>query len=302
MGRKKTEVIDISVDELALSLVGWQVEEAQARLVTESQDWGDPEQHLAVSATFRFLSEDWTDRFMRSENGSYAPTVYIALNRHDAPAPSSDFNRVFFETIQKVKKGLIRVSAKSEIWTSQAPLAAKDLDLRLTAYDLDDVSGRYGNSEAALPSPATTPLEIIVMDETSVGAPRPNVTIAHAFVSKKDNESTLTVHTEGTFQFGGSEDLLKVYRDRHDWVDRVATVKDSVPFEVAVPEIRLEILDCTGFLLDDRTCDFGGHIPVDYQGNVPGRQPRWIGRTVFAISDLPGDPHRVVVRVTDGDR
>lgn len=302
MSSKRTEIIDISVDELALSLVGWQVEEAQARLVTKSRDWGDPEQQLAVSAAFRFLSEDWTDRFMRSGKGSYAPTVYIALNRHDAPAPSSDFNRVFFETIQKAKKGLIRVSAKSEAWICQAPLAAKDLDLRLTAYDLHDVSGRYVNSEATLPSPTTTPLEIIVVDETSVGAPRPNVTIAHAFVSKRDDESTLTVHTEGTFHFGSAEDLLKVYRDRQDWVDRVATVKDSVPFEVAVPEIRFEILDGTGFLLNDRTCNFDGHIPVDDQGNVPGRQPRWIGRKVFAISDLPGDPHRVVVRVTDGDR
>ena len=36
IGSKKSEVIDVVVDELALSLVGWQVEDAQARLVTES--------------------------------------------------------------------------------------------------------------------------------------------------------------------------------------------------------------------------------------------------------------------------
>jgi hypothetical protein len=38
MGSKKAEVIDIVVDDLALSLVGWQVEDAQARLVTASHD------------------------------------------------------------------------------------------------------------------------------------------------------------------------------------------------------------------------------------------------------------------------
>jgi hypothetical protein len=54
-------------------------------------------------------------------------------------------------------------------------------------------------------------------------------------------------------------------------------------------------------LLHDRTCRLYGHIPVDSKGNVPRRQPRWIGRDVIDISDLSGDPQRVVVRVTDGD-
>jgi hypothetical protein len=44
-----------------------------------------------------------------------------------------------------------------------------------------------------------------------------------------------------------------------------------------------------------------GHIPVGEQGNVPRRPPRWIARRVIDISDLSGGPHRVVVRVTDGD-
>jgi hypothetical protein len=301
LSSKKTEALDISVDELALSLVGWQVEEAQARLVTESRDWGDPEQQLAVSAAFRFLPEDWTDRFTNSNNDDYAPQMFITLNRHDTPAPSSNFKWIVLEKIKKAKKGLIRVSDKSDIWTSQAPLAAKDLNLRLTAYDLEDVSDLYINSDLSLPSPTIIPLEIIVVDETSMGAPRPNVTVAHAYVSKGDYKSTLTMHTEGTFQFGSAEDLLKVYRDRCDWVDQAATVKDSAPFEVAVPEIRFEVLDDTGFLLDDRISKFHGHIPVDDHGKVPRRQPRWIGRKVIDLSDLPGDPHRVVVRVTDGE-
>ena len=299
MSSKKNEVLDISIDELALSLVGWQVEEAQARLVTESRDWGDPEQQLAVSAAFRFLPEDWTDRFKDSDNDDYAPQMFITLNRHAPPAPSSNFKWIVLEKIKKAKKGLIRVSDKSDTWTSQAPLAAKDLNLRLTAYDLDNVSDLYINSQLSLPSPTTIPLEIIVVDETSMGAPRPNVTVAHAYVSKEDYKSTLTVHAEGTFQFGSAEDLLKVYRDQCDWVDHTATVKDSAPFKVAVPEIRFEVVDDTGFLLDGRTCNFNGHIPVDDQGNIPRRQPRWIGRNVIDISNLPGDPHRVVVRVTD---
>ncbi|MGV0813362.1 hypothetical protein ABQF34_15475 [Mycolicibacterium boenickei] len=301
MGNRKTEVIDISVDELALSLVGWQAVEAQARLLTESHDRTDHKQQLAVSATFRFLPEDWTDRFKDSDGDDFASEVFLTLNRRDAPAPTSNYTWVVLEKIRKATKGLIRVSAKSDTWTCHTPLAAKDLDLRLTAYDLDDVSDLYINSKLGLPSPTITPLEIIMVDETSADAPRAKVAVAHAYVSNGDYRTTLTVHAEGTFEFGSAEDLLKAYVDRHDWADDESTVTDSAPFEVDVPEVRFEITDDTGFLLNNRTCTFHGHIPIDDQGSVPRRQPRWIGRDVIDISKLPGDPHRVVVRVIDGD-
>ncbi|OMC31234.1 hypothetical protein A5740_15500 [Mycobacterium sp. GA-1841] len=301
MGSKKTEIIDIRVDELALSLVGWQAVDAQARLLTESHDRTDHEQQLAVSATFRFLPEDWTERFKDSDGDDFASEVFLTLNRRDIPAPTSNHKWVVLEKIRKATKGLIRVSTKSDTWTRRAPLTAKDLDLRLTAYDLDYVSDLYINSKLSLPGPTTTPLEIIVVDETSADAPRAKVAIAHAYLSKGDYRTTLTVHAEGTFEFGSAECLLKAYVDRHDWADGESTVKDSAPFEVDVPEVKFEILDDSGFLLDNRTCRFHGHIPIDDQGSVPRRQPRWIGRDVIDISKLPGDPHRVVVRVTDGE-
>lgn len=301
MGSKKTEVIDISIDELALSLVGWQVVDTQARLLTESHDRNDHEQRLAVSATFRFLPEDWTGRFKDSDGDDFASEILLALNRHDVPAPTSNYGWIVLEKIRKASKGLLRVSTQSDTWTCHTPLTAKELDLRLTAYDLDDVSDLYINSKLGLPSATTTPLEIIVVDETSADAPSAKAAVAHAFVSKGDYRTTLTVHAEGTFDFGSAEDLLKAYLDRRDWADDQSTVKDSAPFKVDVPEVRFEILDDTGFLLNARTCRFYGHIPVDDEGNVPRRQPRWIGRDVIDVSKLPGDPHRVVVRVIDGD-
>jgi hypothetical protein len=301
MGSKKAEVIDIAVDELALSIVGWQVVDAQARLVTESHNRTDHEQQVAFSATLRFLPEDWTDRFKDSDGDDYAPEVFLTLNRRDTPAPSSNYRWVVLEKIKKAKKGLIRVSAQSDTWTCHAPLTAKDIGLRLTAYDLAEVSDVYINSKLSLTCPTTTPLEIIVVEETSADAPRTKVSVANAYVSKGEYRTTLTVHTEGTFEFRSAENLLKACLDQTAWEDPQSTVKDSAPFEVNVPEIRFEILDNTGFLLDERTCRFYGRIQVDGEGNVPRRQPRWIGRNVLDISDLPGDPHRVVVRVTDGD-
>ncbi|GAA4824247.1 hypothetical protein [Tomitella cavernea] len=300
MGNKTSEAINICVDELALSLVGWQVEDAQARLVTKPGYANDYEQQVAFSGSFRFLPEDWTDRFKDSDGSDYASEVFLTLNRRDTPAPSSDYKWIVLEKIRKAKKGLIRVSAKSDTWSCRVPLTTKEIDLRLTAHDLDDVRNLFINSDLMLPSP-TTPLEITVVDETSVDAPHPKVAVANAFLSKGDYRTTLTVHTEGSFEFGSAEDLLKTYLGRLDWENDGSTVKDFAPFEVDVPEITFEILDDSGFLLDDRPCTFYGHIPVDAQGATPRRQPRWIGRSVIDIADLPGDPHRVVVRVIDGE-
>lgn len=301
MGSKKAEAVDINVDELALSLVGWQVEDAQARLVTEPHSRTGYVQQIAFSATFRFLPEDWTDRFKRSEGDRYASEVFLMLNRRDTPAPSGNYRWVVLEKINKAKKGLIRVSSQSDAWWCAAPLAATDVDLRLTAYDLDDVSGVYINSKLSLPSSTTTAIEIVVVDETSVEAPRPKVAAAHAYVSRFQDKTTLTIHTEGIFEFGSAQDLLKAHLERSEWADPSSTVEDCAPFEVDVPEIKFEILDATGFLLDDRTCRLYGHIPVDGEGNIPRRQPRWIYRDVVDTSNLPGEPQRVVVRVSDGE-
>ncbi len=300
MGSKKAEVIEIDVDDLALSLVGWQVEDAQARLVTRSQSSTDHEQQVAFSGTFRFLSEDWTDRFKNSDGDRYAAQVFLTLNRRDAPAPTGNYRWVVLETIKKAQKGLIRVAAQSDSWTCRAPFTAADLDLRLTAYDLADVSDVYINSKLSLPDP-TIPLDIAVVDEASVVGPRAKVAAAHAYVSHNKYEATLTMHTEGTFEFGSADDLLQAHVEQCEWVDRRSTVEGASPFEVTAPDIKFEIVDETGFLLSDRTCRFYGHIAVDDRGAVPRRQPRWVARDVVKISNLPGDPHRVVARVIDGD-
>lgn len=296
-GKKTAENLNIFVEELALSLVGWQVEEAQARLITEPTYGDDYEQQIAVSATFRFLSEDWTDRFSDS---SYAQEAFLTLNQRRNPAPTSNYRWVVLEKIKKAKKGLIRVSAKTDPWTCSKPLSPEDLDLRLTAYDLDDVSDLYINSKLSLPEP-TSSVEVTVVDETTVPAIRTKVVAASAYLSKGEYKSTITMHAEGIFEFGGPEDLLKCYLGESEWDDEDATVVGTAPFEVDVPEIKFEILDESGFLLEDRTCTFSGHIPVDEHGNVPRRQPRWIGRDVIDLDDLPGEPSRVVVRVIDGD-
>jgi hypothetical protein len=299
MDRKKTEAIDVNIDELALSLVGWQVEVAQARLITEDRGTAQLTQQLAVSCTLRFISEDWTDRFVGSDDDSYAPEVYLTVNRRDSPAPSSNFKWVVLEKIKEATKGLIRVSAKSDSWPCETPLAAKDIDLRLTAYDFCEISNEYINSQLELPSATTTHLEIIVLDETRDGSFRSNVTVANAYVSKGDYSSTLILHTEGTFEFGSAEDLLKLHRHGRDAIGHVLTLKEAAPFKVAVPKISFEVLDNTEFLLDVRTLRFHGYIQVDDQGNFPRRPPRWVGRNVINMNKLPGDPSRVVVRISD---
>ena len=61
---------------------------------------------MAFSATFRFLSEDWTDRFNDSDGDDYAAEVFLALNRRDTPAPSSNYGWVVLETIEESPFGI----------------------------------------------------------------------------------------------------------------------------------------------------------------------------------------------------
>lgn len=253
---------------------------------------------MAFSGAFRFLTEDWTDRFKDSDDDRYAAKVFLTMNRRDAPAPTNNYEWVVLEKIKKAQKGLVRVAAKSDTWTCRVPFEAADIDLRLTAYDMEDVSGVYLNSRLSLPGP-TTPINITVIDGVSAVGPRARVTAAHAYLMT--DEETLTMHIEGTFEFGSAGDLLRAHVEQCEWVDRRSSVVEAAPFEVAVPEVRFEIEDETGFLLGDRNCMFYGHIPVDDQGAVPLRQPRWVARDIVKIENLPGDPHRVVVRLSDGD-
>jgi hypothetical protein len=61
---EKVSEVEVEINELALSLLGWEVQDFRARVTTEQYKPGGNSFHkLAISGVFRFNDDDWTDCF-----------------------------------------------------------------------------------------------------------------------------------------------------------------------------------------------------------------------------------------------
>jgi hypothetical protein len=289
---KQMEPLRVEVDELALSLVGWQVDEVQARLVTKTYGKKDHRQEVSVSGTLRFLSEDWTDRFSGS---SYVPSPLLALVRRGGSA-APGLQAAVFETEKKASKRPLRFSHSSRRWECKQPLKPEDLELKLTAYDINEVDSNF----------ELTPEEVIdipseVIDDTTRSSVKARVVNATVQILVEDYSDNLRVHLEGVFEYGTAQQLLTDHVEGDDWRDSAPTLEKECPFEVDVPQVEVEILDEVGFLLENGSFSIYAHIPVQEGGKLPGRQPRWVAQGNWDVDDMAGTPARVIVRIVDGE-
>ncbi|MEU5400271.1 hypothetical protein ABZ348_13380 [Streptomyces sp. NPDC005963] len=293
MSDKTVQTLGIEIDDLSLSLVGWQIDEVEARLVTKSYGKKDHYQEIAVSGTVRFLPEDWTDRFSGSD---YAPPLLMALSRREDSPAAPRYERVVLESVKKVSKRPQRISLKSTSWECKKPLAPEDIALRLTAFDLEEI-----DSGLNLPPTNVTALPIDVLDETTHESVRLRLNTSSAHILRDAYDKVLRVHLEGSAEFGTARELLADHLAAEDWRDEDATLEDECPFEVALPGLVVEVLDEAGFLLQKSEVSFYGHIAVTDGAKLPGRQPRWIADVGDDLDEYAGQPARVVVRLVDAE-
>ncbi|WP_426569999.1 hypothetical protein [Streptomyces canus] len=295
---KKIEEIDVEVDELALSLVGWQVENVRARLVTDSFD-DTHFQEIVVSGTARFLQEDWVDRFSRDKDDDYPPTLLLGLSPVDQPE-SVSYTHALLETIKKAGKRPVRFSKSSSTWECSKPVKPEKIRLQVTSFDLDET-----NLDLMWPSSKTKPLPVELIDETVHEAVRLKPTNCDATIFGKGHDASLQVRISGFAEFGSAKelltDLVAIESWRGDAPEDDHDVEGECPFEALLPGITVEVLDATDFLLDKRETALYGRIPVGKGAALPSRQPRWIAQFPFDLDDLSGKPARVVVRVLDAE-
>ncbi|OWY83840.1 hypothetical protein [Rhodococcus sp. BUPNP1] len=293
MGKDKSaEPLDVEVDELALSLVGWQVDEVQARLVTKTYGKNDYRQEVVVSGTVRFLPEDRSDKFTSSD---YAPPPLLVFSRKGSNTPPT-YERALFETEKKARKRPLRFSETSRRWECSEPLSPADLHLRLTAFDISEVDSNF-----ELPTREGAEVEVNVIDDTTRAGVRARVSNVSAQIVPESYSKTLRVHMEGVFEFGTAQQLLDDYVADDDWRDETPTLEGECPFEVGVPEIEVEVLDGEGFLIATSGFQTYAHIRVQKGGKLPGRPPRWVAQDNLDVEDMSGKPTRVVVRIVDAD-
>lgn len=285
-----TEAIEVRQEDVALSLLGWQIEDARARLVTKSYGPREHYQEIAISATVRHVGDDWIDRFTSS---SYVPPLLARLNCDHDNAPSR-FKRLAWESLERARRGPIRVSATSDSWESKEPVSAADIMLSLTAYDIEDV-----NADFLLVRRKRKELPIDIVVETSINAISVDIGAVAAYKCKEGYDKKLNVHLEGGYRATSVQDLLAAYLSQNSWHDANATLAKVCPFEVSLPQICVEIVDDEGFLLERTELSLYGEFRVDENGKLPNRSPRFVADVSGDVDDMPGKPARVIVRISD---
>ncbi|MWK37187.1 hypothetical protein GEV43_26040 [Actinomadura sp. J1-007] len=228
MSKKITEELSVEIDDLSLSLTGWQVEDIRARLVSEAY-WDSGYEHkVAVSGTLRFLPEDWTERFAYED---YVPLPLITLGRTGQPT-SKSFMTIDQVDLKTASKRSVRVSMKSDEWWSKKRCAAGDVQVGITAYDLQEVNLEYANSRLDMSPKEIIELPVDLVDETTYGSIRPNSTVATAYVrrrKKDDDGDDIRVHLEGLFQLGSAEELLADFVSKDPWNKEKLKDRDEYP-------------------------------------------------------------------------
>jgi hypothetical protein len=292
---KKVTDVAVEINELALSLLGWEVQDFRARVTTEQYAVdGNCFHKLAVSGVFRFNDADWVDRFSYSREYPTSPVVLLSS--------SSISNRpaICRLHVGSVKNGRpVRVADDDWFINTYHPIDHRDLQIELTAYD--SVDSRYGISDIPL---QVKEIPIEVVDESSPSSVRLTFDQIEAFTHRKDGDQDDTrlglIRAAGRVTFGAPDDLLA------DWVSswrqppaNTPTVANKAPFSRGTPNLMFDVLDDTGFLLEQIRGDIDITVHVDECGHAPSRAPRWLLDLRFDPDGYSAPPSRIIGRLED---
>jgi hypothetical protein len=286
--------INVEVNELALSLLGWEVQDFRARATSTQYKTGGSCYHkLAISGVFRYNEADWTDCFSYSRDHPRHPVMLLS-----APALSDKPSITALWTALS-KKGTARVSDNDWFIPSYRPIDHSDLRVEITAYDSVEAHNRI----AYIPL-GVKEIPIEVEDETTFSSTRLTFDQMTAFTYGDDDDGDHAgkglIRASGRVTFGSPEELLE------DWVStwryeirKPPTVQNKAPFARPVPNLAFDILDETGFLLEQGRGEIGISIPVNETGQTPSRNPTWLVDYGFQLRDFTAPPSRIIVRIED---
>lgn len=293
MAQKRVSEVQVGVNDLALSLLGWEVQDFRARVTTEEYEDGDCFHKLAVSGVLRFNNDDWTDCFSSREYPSSPVMVMRSPSLSTMPAVSE----LYAETPTNGRP--VRISENDWFVSSHRPIDHSDLRIELTGYDSVDID--RGISHIPL-DVKMIPIELV--DASTPSSVRLTFDQMDAFThqASSDDPSARFGHLRvaGRATFGSPEELLA------DWVStwrgpvtKAPTVMDKAPFDRPTPNLVFDVLDDTGFLLEQIQGDISIYIPVDADGRTPSRAPRWLVDHEFEPDEYSAPVGRIIARLED---
>jgi len=291
---KQVSEVPVEIDELSLSLLGWAVQDFRARVTTEQYKTGGEYFHqLAVSGLFRFNSTDWVDRFNYSGE---EPVYPVMLLRSPSLSTKAAITALRVSDISQGRSG--RVAMSGFFVNTYSSIDHSDLRIQLTAMDSVDADGDI--TEIPI---ETDPLPMELIDESSSSSIQLTFDQFEAFTHRCDrpDERLGQIRASGRVTFGTPDQLFADWVSRRRYpTRRSSTLADAVPFIQSSPDFVFDILDSTGFLLDQIGGEVDIHIHVDERGQAPSRVPRWLIDLRFDPSDYSVAPDRIIARI-EGD-
>jgi hypothetical protein len=294
VSKKTVSEVPVEINELALSLLGWEVQDFRARVTTEQHRSGGNCFHkLAVSGVFRFNDADWVDCFSHSREYPTRPIMVVS-----SPALSNRpaIGRLWVRDIKQARP--LRMAEDDWFINTHRPIDHADLRIEVTAYD----SVESYNGITCIPLQATQ-IQVELVDESTPSSVRLTFDQLEAFTHRKQDEDDARhglICAAGRVTFGTPEELLA------DWVSTwrnppttSPTVAAKAPFSRDAPELMFDVLDHTGFMLEQLRGDIDITVHVDKHGGAPSRAPRWLVNLDFDPDDYSAPVSRIVARIED---
>lgn len=288
---KAVQEVPVKIDELSLSLTGWEVEDFRARVVSERYASDHYHHQLAVSGVLRFNEFDWSDRFTGFREHSHYPTMLVFL------WPLSNEPAISRIAVENIKNGRLgRIAESGTLIVTDGPIDCNDLEVRLTAYDYADTE--WGLQEIPI-NIRQIPIEL--SGESDPSSVHLVVDLLGAFTYGSGESRWGRMRAAGRVSFGTADELFadEVSGWTYPAKKKTPVLQDEVPFQRPSPNLVFDIVDDTGFLLDQIMGYVGIQIPVDEHGQAPSRIPRWLVDHDFCPDRYSASPSRVIARIQD---
>lgn len=283
---KKVSPLTVEIDEVALSVLGWEVVNCGVRMKTDAYD-DCAFSEIFASIELRFHPDDWSVRHCRSDD--FVPNVVWQLRSRAIGAVSNYTYVTVAESLKGVRAPKLQ-SEKSRTWETKKAPKADDLYVWVSAFDWTDLTTRME------PGREFKDVPIEVMDHTSLRGVR---TEPVEVVARTRDKEELDVMVRSIHPLGTGEELMAAAADYRDWqVDTAQGLDQQDAFEVNKPQMLIQVIDESGFLLDTYHVS-DEQVQVEKGGVVPRRPATSVVACSFDLDDLPGKPARVVVRLTD---
>jgi len=291
---KQLVPIRIELDEVSLSLAGWEIASLQARLVVEHRGENRPYFYqVAASGELRHHSDDWQVRYNRTNlsESDYLPPIMWQL-RSKTNGPLMSYSQMVLVLKPEELRAAKLISAQMSKWVTPARHDPEDLYIWVGSRDWEE-SGFSRNN----PSETWSEIPIELANQTTVTAILSEVRELTARV-RDDMELEVTVSL--VHPLGTSEELLAAAIASDEFFgDPDVAIDEQEEFVVQAPDLSINVFDETGFLLESRKLSNYRWVTVDEGGKRPSRPPSFVAVVTAGLKDLAGTPTRVLVRLTD---